>query len=362
MPTGTSICSIPQMHNLLNLIVFLLWSATLQGQTNSFFSQNKNWRGGDGAASIPLGNGKVLWLFGDSFISTDTSGCRTHSTLVRNSIGIQEGLYMKKGTLKFYWGESDQKPTSFFIRNDSNWYWPGHGMMIKDRLIVFLMNIHKTDSGLGFEAIGWDAVLIENPTEDPLNWKMKFITGANPYKTIAGSAAIIKDSKYLYAYGVVEPSTHEVHLMRWTLDDAYSGNLNDPEYWSNDKWIAQKEMHNPPDVLFIGGTEFSVHYDRKLKKYIQVQSFGFGEAVIGIRMSGKPEGKWSEPLIIHRPDYAGIKKPFMYSAKAHPEQKGKKLCITYNINSFDFNELLNNQEIYFPKVIWLNLKGLKPIQ
>lgn len=118
--------------------------------------------------------------------------------------------------------------------------------MINDRLIIFLMNIHKTDSGLGFEASDWSAVLIENPKEDPTKWKLKFVLGKNPFKTIAGSAAVLKDDDYLYAYGVVEPSTHEVHLMRWSLDDAYSGNLNDPEYWSSNKWITQKICNSRP--------------------------------------------------------------------------------------------------------------------
>ncbi|MBK9985225.1 MAG: hypothetical protein IPP15_23235 [Saprospiraceae bacterium] len=40
--------------------------------------------------------------------------------------------------------------------------------------------------------------------------------------TIAGSAAILKDDHYLYAFGAVEPTTHEVYLLRWDINEAYA--------------------------------------------------------------------------------------------------------------------------------------------
>ena len=35
---------------------------------DSFFKNDPIWRGADGASSIELENGKILWLFSDSFI------------------------------------------------------------------------------------------------------------------------------------------------------------------------------------------------------------------------------------------------------------------------------------------------------
>jgi len=227
--------------------------------------------------------------------------------------------------------------------------------MIKDKLIVFLMKVREVKTGLGFEAFGWSAVLIANPTDEPSKWKMKYLDGPETYGLISGSAAVLKDDKYLYAYGAVEPSTHEIYVLRWEIDHAYTGNIANPEWFMNGRWSERKTRYPVPEPLFIGGTEFSVHYDAALKKYIQVQSFGFGEAKIGIRMADSLQGKWTEPYLFYTPEYAGIRKPFMYAAKAHPELHGDGLYITYNVNSFDFGELIENQNIYFPKFIWVKI-------
>ncbi|MEI7492174.1 MAG: DUF4185 domain-containing protein [Bacteroidota bacterium] len=222
-------------------------------------------------------------------------------------------------------------------------------------LIIFLLKEHRIKTGIGFEAFGWYAVLISNPHEEPSKWKMQYIEGQETYGFIVGSSAVLKDEKYLYAYGAVEPATHEVYLLRWKLDEAYTGNLANPEWWINGKWAERKTLKPVPEPLFIGGTEYSVHYDSSLKKYIQIQSFGFGEGKIGIRMSDSLQGKWTEPFMFYTPEYPGVKSPFMYAAKAHPELPGKGIYITYNVNSFDFSELAENQTIYFPKFILMRI-------
>ncbi|HNU89184.1 MAG TPA: DUF5005 domain-containing protein [Ferruginibacter sp.] len=327
----------------------------ISGEAGNFFTNDPYWLGADGAASVDLGNGKVLWLFSDSFIGSDSSRSRKKSTFARNSIAIQDGYELKTASLKFYWNRSKKKPRAFFHLPGKFWFWTGHGVRIKDKLLIFLIQEQEVKTGIGFEAVAWYAVLIANPDDDPLTWKMKYIKGPETFGTIAGSAAVLADEKYLYAYGAVEPVTHEVYVLRWNLDDAYAGNLRTPLWWINGTWTERKTKLPVPEPLFIGATEYSVHYNRSLEKYIQVQSFGFGEGSIGIRMADHITGPWTEPHTIFTPTYPGVKRPFMYSAKAHPELAGDGMYITYNVNSFDFAELLKNQFIYFPQFIKLKI-------
>jgi hypothetical protein len=324
-------------------------------ETDEYFTNDLIWRGADGASSIDLENGKILWLFSDGFICSDSSGDRKKSTMIRNSIAIQNGYDLKTADIKYYWDKSRKKPQSFFQTQSKFWFWTGHGIMLKDKLLIFLMKEHGVKKGIGFEAIGWYAVLVSNPYEEPSKWKMQYIEGGETFGTIVGSAAVLKDKYYVYAFGAVEPSTHEVYLLRWKIEDAYIGNIANPEWWLNGKWAERKSINPIPEPLFIGGTEYSVHYDTTLKKYIQIQSFGFGEAQIGIRMSDSIQGKWSEPYMFYNPEYPGVKKPFMYAAKAHPELHSDGIYITYNVNSFDFGELIENQTVYFPKFILLKI-------
>jgi hypothetical protein len=206
-------------------------------------------------------------------------------------------------------------------------------------------------TGLGFEAVTWVAVLVDNPQEEPSSWKMKYLEGVESYGTIVGSAAVLKDETYLYAYSVLEPGTHEAYLLRWKIEDACNGNTTQPQWWFNGEWAERKTKEPVPPSLFIGGTEYSVHWDTRLKKYLQITSHGFGAGSIGLRMADRIQGPWTEPLLFYKPDYTGVTRPFMYAAKAHPELKAEGLVITYNVNSFDFGELVENQEIYFPKFL-----------
>ena len=324
--------------------------------TKNFFSKDSFWRGADGASSVDLGNGKVLWLFSDGFVCSDSSRLRSKSKIIRNSIAIQNGYDPTTASVKYYWRGSKENPEAFFHNNSDHWYWTGHGVMIKDRLLVFLMKVKKVNRGLGFEVVGWDAALISNPLDDPLTWKVNYIEGQETFSAIVGSAAVLKDQAYMYAYSAVEPATHEVYLLRWGIEDAWNGRLQKPEWWINDRWIQRNSRYPVPTPLFIGQTEFSVHFDTALKKYIQVQSVGFGKANIAVRFSEHMQGPWTDLQTIYMPAYTGVKQPLAYAAKAHPALNGNGIYITWNVNSSDFKELIENQSIYFPRFILVGIK------
>lgn len=353
---------------LILLFVFIRTSASAQPltigtgyqfQTIEYFNTfkaNGRWLGGDGASSIELGNNRILWLFGDSFIGNDTSLDRKKAHLINNCISIQQGKVFIPDKLKFYWNTKSNNPTAFFKASFSGWYWPGHGTMIKDRLLVFLMRISRQTGGLGFSVDGWDAALIMNPEMDPQKWMIKIIEGEKIKGRLIGSSAVLVEGKFVYAYTTIESPNQEVKLVRWKTEDAYQGLLDKKEWWIGTGWQALAQNISSAKTLFNGQTEFSVHFDSSIKKYIQVQTFGFGDASIGMRLSDNIQGEWSEPMMLFKPDTSMIIKPMIYSAKAHPEQNSKGLMITYNINSFDFSHLLANMNIYFPRMLEINIK------
>jgi len=135
-------------------------SVDLSKENDRFFTKDSAWRGADGASSIDMGNGKVLWLFSDSFIAKDPLFSRKGAKFVRNSIAIQQGYDLKTASIKYYWNRSGKTAKDFFWLPGKSWFWTGHGIMVKDRLLIFLIKEENTKKGLGFEATGWYAVLI----------------------------------------------------------------------------------------------------------------------------------------------------------------------------------------------------------
>lgn len=322
-------------------------------EDNSLFTQDKTWRGADGAASIDLGNDKILWLFSDTFIDPQATGNRTNSRMIRNSIAIQEGNDLEDAKITFYYKGTQKKPKSFFELPGETWFWTGHGTLINDTLIIFLFE-EKSPKGGGFEAIGWYVAIIENPFDNPLNWNIEYVRGIETYGVIIGSSAVLKDEDYIYAYGVTEPATHETYLLRMPLDKLIVGDITHLEWWIEGDWKIRTKELPVPAPLFIGQTEFSVHYEQYLQKYIQIQTYGIGHASLGYRLAEKPEGPWSDAIIFYKPGRENPK-DFIYSANAHPEITTDGILITYNINNSDFGELVRNEDIYFPKLIRMKI-------
>lgn len=343
---------------LLGMVPVFL--ANLAAQTpvreldNALFKRDGYWRGADGAATVALPSGKVLWLFSDTFIDTGGTGKRANAPrMIRNSIAIQASDDFP-AELTYYFGGTRQNPDDFFKAPGKNWYWTGHGIVVSGKLLVFLLEETATEKGLGFEAVGWHLAVIDNPSDSPDDWLTHYYRGPDTFGVVVGSSAVLQDRGYVYAFGVKEPDTHETYLLRFRIKKLLRGDLSDPEWWNQGAWT--KNIHAVPEgaSLFAGQTEFSVHFDARQQKFVQVQTHGFGVgATIGYRLADRLTGPWSDPVSFFAPPVQS-KTGFVYTANAHPELSREGLLITYNINDLEFDTLLGDESIYFPKIILLS--------
>jgi hypothetical protein len=322
---------------------------------NSIFKQDKHWRGADGAASINLGNGNILWLFSDTFIDVEGTGERTNSTMIRNSIAIQKGPDIENSNLTFYYNSESDKPDDFFKIPGLTWLWTGHGAIIDSMLVIFLFEEKSSKKDLGFQAVGWHIAIIDNPLDNPLDWNISYHKGPDRFKVLVGSSAVIMDSENILAYAVgYYNNDQDIYLLKYSKEMLLKGELSNPYWFANGKWVNNLQKLPADAVLFTGQTEFSVHYQRDINKYLQIQTIGFGQSHLGVRIADYPQGPWSEQVSFYKPEFLDPEE-FSYSANAHPELNSNGLVITYNINNFNFGKLLKNEEIYFPKIIRLDL-------
>jgi len=326
-------------------------------EADQMFRRDPFWVGGDGGYSIALGEGRTLWLFGDSII--DPSGLRSRKSpgvkMIANSIAIQSGRNPATAKMQFYW-KADDLPAAFFPDSGKYRFWPGHGVRIRDRLLLFLMKVRTTESGLGFEVSDWKAVLVSNPDDDPPGWKMSWIeTPSNKLHAIVGSAGVFCDGGFVYAYASQEPGGKNAYLVRWPESEAYDGNLYGALWWDGKEWTGKEPDGDNPSAVVLqnAGSEFTVHRDAQTGKYLQVQCLGFGPADVTMRMADKPVGPWSIPTTLYHPPEFEKPRIMIYQGKAHPELTGAGLVLTYSTNSFDFEKLMNDEEIYYPRFVRL---------
>lgn len=332
---------------------------------NQLFQQEAGWVGADDAYSVALDGNRTLWLFADSFIDTTRRHNRQRARLIRNSIAVQTGNNPASAKIAFFWGKNNfNHPTSFFPERGNEWFWPGHGIRLQNRLIIFLMRVRGTKTGLGFEVYDWEAVQIPNPDDSPANWTLQWLNvPKNSYQVIVGSASTLQFEKYIYAFGSRESvPDHPIFLTRWPIKKFAGGDLSGIEWWESSRraWVPQADLKNIPTPIFTNGqTELTVHFDRKMKRFMCIQTVGFGAADVCYRTAQNITGPWSEPFRLYEPPEKQRQNILIYAAKAHPQLFGADLVLTYATNSAEFPELLADTSIYYPRFIRVKFENLE---
>ncbi|MGH9482305.1 MAG: DUF5005 domain-containing protein [Terriglobales bacterium] len=335
------------------------FGATAWRGADQLFHSNPRWLGGDAAYSVDLGHGRVLWLFGDSFIGDKPGQTRRQATFVHNSIAIETGYDPAHASMKFYWPEKNGKPSEFAANVDEAWLWPEDGVRFGEKLLLFFVRVrldHSTNT-LGFELVAWTALLVENPDAQPSRWiAHRVATPPGPTRFIVGSAAL-RAGDFLYAFAFPEPS-HDAYLLRWPVTAAEHGNLSSPEWWCGGSgWVEHGNLtRSPAPAIPNASSEFSVLWDSRHKKFFQVQSFGFAATDIGIRWADRLEGPWSAPLRVYRPPESDRPGAFVYAGKMHAGLQGADFVVTYVANSTDNEILAKDTSVYYPHFVRLNLR------
>ncbi len=333
------------------------WDADVWRSADRLFRSDPRWLGSDAAFSVSLGDDRILWLFGDTFIG-DGKVKRAKSAFIRNSIAVQRGRDLSFARIDFYWGGSAEAPASFFPATPDAWLWPLHGVHRDGALTLFFMRLGHTPEGLRFRIDGSAALRCENPEEPPERWKFRALALSKAPFTGASlvGVAILQEQDSVLAYCVADTEFHPAYLLRWHSVDFDRGDLSAPEWWDGTRFAAQRDLSGPPAaVIPAAATEFSVH--RQLDgRYIQVQTVGFGAAVVEARFAARPEGPWSEPEELFRPRESGWRDTMVYAGKAHPELSGAPLVVTYATNHFDPEKLLRNKRLYYPRFIRVSPK------
>jgi hypothetical protein len=325
-------------------------------EADAMFHRDPSWLGGDDAYSIDLGEGRVVWFFGDSFVEPTIAGQRKGTEMVRNSVGLQTGYDPAKAEFKCYWQQEDGKPSSFIPADGENFYWPGGGLILDGKLLALSMRVRDAVGDLNFMTTGWGAVLIDNLQQEPSQWKIqKLVVPQNKFGVLVGSASVVQDGDHVIAFSVQERS-HDVFLVRWSLADAAKGDLSHPEWWTGEEtgWTPQHELTELPTPIFAPGqTEFTVHWSEELDCYLQIQFIGFPRTPLGFRTARSLTGPWSALEPFYRPEEVLTDDPgvMLYAAKSHPEQAADGLALTYASNALQVARVVEDQSLYYPRFI-----------
>jgi hypothetical protein len=329
------------------------------------FPLRQPWFGADAAYSIPLPDGRDVWIFGDTLYGDKRQVTGNEARMVHNSIGIST---CNTGQWKVdYTIQRDAKgdPDSFFKpqQNNGTYYWALDGVEHDHELWITLLCIRNMRNSnafaLGFEICGTDMARVTGLSEDPQSWKVSYVPLVPESLHANPSASTLIEGDYLYIYTLYEQASRPQILTRIPLKGLDDPKKNLQYLGSDDQWHDGIEPAKAKIIMSKGASEMSVRYHPEVKKWIAVlvDPQMFSDKVL-LRTSPNLTGPWTDGDVIYRipelqktfPGYDSD--TFCYAGKEHPEfENPGELVFTYVCNTMKPKTLETNAGIYFPKVV-----------
>ena len=325
------------------------------------FHADPRWLGGDAVISVDLGDSRILWLFGDSFVDPRPPWRRAEAAFIRNAVALQQGPDPARAAMSFIWRiDAKGEPASFFPETGDAWFWPGAGIVADDgALAVFLHRIAPADAAppLDFADQGYAVAYVETPRGEPSQWRLRIFSAPAPaFPFLPGSAAI-RDGDHVVALAVRRQGGAAATLVRWRMDGFMRGDLARAEWWGGPArgWRAANDLPGGPAIVIDdAGPESSVHADG-CGGFFHVASRGFGASDIVMRRAPALTGPWSAPTPLLRPPESEGARPFVYAGKAHDGLAAPPgaLPVSWIANSFTPEDLLapaGEAALYWPRM------------
>jgi hypothetical protein len=323
------------------------------------FERTSGWTGGDGAYTIGLGEGRVLWMFGDTFVGRVDEGRRVGSRLISNSAAVQAGGTPTEASLSFFYkSPPDGPPFALFRPEDGvGWFWPYHGVRTTEGLFLFLLQVEAAEgpAAFGFRLVATWLGKVENPGDAPEHWSLaarKIPWGDE--RRLFGSSVLMSDG-LAYVYGTVDETIEGVVAKHVVLARAPAERIGDFSAWrfySEGGWVTDVEAAGR--VCEDAAGEFSVSFQPGLGRYVMIFTEGGLSEHMALRVAPRPEGPWGAPLRVYScPEAGWDPRIFCYAAKGHPELAAGagELIVTYIANATDMALLESDVRLYRPRFL-----------
>jgi len=319
-----------------------------------YFRRNSNgWTAGDATISVPLPDGRSVWLFGDSYVVPVNLTNNSLPCLfsVRNCMMVQEA---SNNFVTLFDSTRSGVARTFFKLGpadaDTAWFWPGHGFTQSDTLYIFLYRWERSINNFA-------GIYIAKLTISDL--ELRSITRLPAMNEITFGKAVLYDSTsgYLYVYG----NKRNFVVFEPYVARCFPNNITGAwEYYTGSSWSM-----NPALAQKISSFAVSPSFSAiKIKNtfYLITQENGYLICGLGRKIfayaSNSPAGPFGDQKLLYTiEDTAKGSYMITYNAQAHPQfTSNNELLISYNVNGICPSECQRlsdrrNADGYRPKFI-----------
>ncbi len=331
---------------------------TADAAMDRLFTRTGGWTGGDVAGSVDLRDGRVLWLFGDTWIGRVANNEHVSGIpMVHNTSAIQSlhGAAAANtdspaaSEIHFYWNNRAKEPHAWLVPTGSDaeknpkapdstvadWFWPtGGGIIVpaaagRRQLVIFLRHVGKRSSSDGpftawaFRDLGSTMATVANADQPVEKWDVRQFdvpfwhaaptpqaTAARHHRAneIIWGAAIVQASAgesgaddWLSIYGVRRQSFLGMELLVARARPSAIASFDSWQFYSgHGTWSSHASDAAPianglsPELSIDRLPSSSDAKSPRRPKWIMVYSEPALGRKIFVRMADRPEGPWSE--------------------------------------------------------------------
>ena len=333
----------------------------------NFFRRTTGWISSDGGLTIPLADGRTLWLMGDSHIDDYDPATATVNCLfqVRNAALVQPKASWRPNNTSTLIGTGPGIKS--FLKNnpdDNYFFWPADGIQLKDTVYIYCASMKNAASaleGFGFAHAGPDCMA-------KLSFPELKVVGYTPlqdFDEIGFGIGFIKKDHWVYVYGQkLTGLTNQLFVARFP-----ETHPDDPwQFWNGSRWSDNvKEIKAVAAQNGVSGTFQVCRVKNSILLTSSALSVGCDQGKdIYAATSSSLTGPFSPKQSIYTiDDTLQGHYPFFYTVVAHPEflNDSRDLLFTYCINGYGScvpicNNNRMNPDYYRPKAFRVPLKRL----
>ncbi|MEV7073950.1 DUF4185 domain-containing protein [Streptomyces sp. NPDC093990] len=337
-------------------------------------ARGDDWTGGDGTHSVRLPDGRLLWLFSDTYLGQvyappgplgESHPWRdTTAPLVRNS-----AVLMRDGRL-----ESTLPAPLFPDPGPNQWRWPVAARVEprspgSDEQVVRVLLWVRTAGP--YPWIYGVPTATEVATFSLPGLRVESITKvldeqrvADPSRRVLFGTTLVKDGGWTYVFGGDDGRAASRAVSSAYVARVPEGGLAEPgawEYWDGSRWTTGTRPH---PVLGDGrrtgvGSAFSVVRREGTYVLFTMAAGAKGLAAVTSYWSCSPTGPWHGPDKDFTPSLPSGQVA-AYNPQAHPELSGGgRLVLSYDVNRLETDlasvQLNRNVALYRPRFVTLRL-------
>jgi hypothetical protein len=318
------------------------------------------WTGGDSTFSIRLPDGRILWLFSDTFLGPlNKNGTRPgNAHLVNNSFVVQAG-----SRLTTVVGGAPGRPAAIMPRPDTeHWYWVGDGQIVDGQVQVIFQEYQLADALHGQFTLDRSVVATFASTD------LTTPVSVEPLPSLSGvawGAALLPASRsgdgytYIYGIGGSTPGSKAMRVARVHGDD-----VRQRPWWFYTPSGWTREERAAANVLPAIANEYSVTPWHGMFLLVTQDSTQYFSNRIVAMTSCAPWGPFTKSTLVYRMPESGASGIYHdngvigYNAHVHAElSAGNTFLVSYNVHNIqDVLALYQDPTIYRPRFIRVTLK------